>query len=64
MYTSTPMNPSTTVLGGGTDRAMAALEAELATLVEPCPLCDLSSLGPCPACDGKGWIALESPAQR
>jgi len=61
MHSSIPMNP---VLGSGSERAMAALDAELDRLFEPCPLCDLSSVGPCPACDGKGWVALESPAVR
>ena len=28
---------------------------------EPCPNCDLAPIGPCSACDGRGWIRLAHP---
>ncbi len=32
------------------------LEASMVGRVEVCPLCDLSDIVSCPACDGRGWI--------
>ncbi len=28
---------------------------------EPCPSCDLAEAGPCPACNGRGWLELDDP---
>lgn len=61
MHSSIPANA---VLVSDPRRAMATIQAEIDALIEPCPLCDLSDVGPCPACDGKGWVSLESPAVR
>ena len=40
------------------------LEAELARGIEVCPLCDLSDVVSCPACDGRDWIVLDTSHTR
>lgn len=36
-----------------------SLEAAFVERIEVCPLCDLSEVVACPACDGRGWILFE-----